>query len=130
MAYLWDLFLWKITSIACLSKLELKSFLVFLIFKSSFTAFCDCVSSSNMIKKVLFLEKQFTNRFNSFGNMIYINRKLKWSQNQPTRNLHNEVSLKTCFLEFLNFENSELKWFLLVEANNFKVINIVLSLVK
>ena len=62
--------------------------------------------------------------------MIYINRKLKWSQNQPTRNLHNEVSLKTCFLEFLNFQNSELKWFLLVEANNFKVINIVLSWVK
>ena len=65
MAYLWDLFSWKITSIACLLKLQLKSFLVFLIFKSSFTVFCDCVWSSNMIKKVLFLEKQFTNRFNS-----------------------------------------------------------------
>ena len=129
MAYLWDLFSWKITSIACLLKLELKSFLVFLTFKS-FTVFCDCVSSSDMIKKVLFLEKKFTNRFNSFGNMVYINRKLKWSQNQPIRNLRNEFSLKTCFLEFLNFQNSELKWFFSLEANNFKVINIVLNLVK
>ena len=105
-----------------LIKIGIKVFLVFLIFKSSFTVFCDCVSSSNMIKKDVFGEKKFTNRLNSLGNMVYINRKLKWSQNHLLRNLRNEVSLKTCFLEFLNFQNSffhKLKWLFPVEINNF-----------
>ena len=53
--------------------------------------------------------------------MVSINRKLKWSQNHLLRN-RNEVSLKTCFLEFLNFQNSffhKLKWLFPVEINNF-----------
>ena len=81
-----------------------------------------------MIKKDVFGEKKFTNRLNSLGNMVYINRKLKWSQNHLLRNLRNEVSLKTCFLEFLNFQNSfflKLEWLFPVEINNSKVINIV-----
>ena len=115
------LYSWKITFVAYLLKLELKRlFLVFLIFKSSFIVFCDCVSSSNMIKKMFSKKKKkITNRFNSFGNIVYINKKLKRSQNQPLRNLHNEISLKTCFLEFLNSQNSlfhKLKWLFPMEV--------------
>ena len=113
------LYSWKITFVNYLLKLELKRlFLVFLIFKSSFIVFCDCVSSSNMIKKDVF-KKKIRNRFNSFENIVYINKKLKRSQNQPLRNLHNEISLKTCFLEFLNSQNSlfhKLKWLFPMEV--------------